>query len=469
MNSEREAIRALTGAKDHVFWLDTDEVPAFEPPLGVHRDVDLAIVGGGFLGLWSAVLAKERFPDWEIVVLEAGRVGFGASGRNGGFVDASLTHGLENGVARWPEEMEELERLGGDNLEALGDFVVDHGIDCDFTFSGAIDFATEPWQLDGAEEYADLARKYGHQIEVLDRAQAQAIVHSPTYEGGLLTRNRTALVDPAQLAWGLARVATSLGVKIHEGTMVQGVHSRGGMIDVTTPQSGSLRAAKVILATNAFPSLLPGVRNFVIPVYDYVLMTEPLSAEQLAEVGWSGREGLSDLGNLFHYYRLTRDNRILWGGYDAIYHFGSRVSSAYRRRASTHLMLARHFFDTFPMLEGVRFSHAWGGAIDTSSRFAMFFGSRHQGKVQYALGFTGLGVGATRFAAKVLCARLEPKDSPYEHLALVRTKPIPFPPEPLRSAAVALTRRSLMHADAHGGQRNRWLRTLDRFGVGFDS
>ncbi|WP_298384862.1 FAD-binding oxidoreductase [Ferrimicrobium sp.] len=469
MDSQQEAIRSLAGVRDNAFWLDTDEIPSFRPSLGHHVDVDLAVVGAGFLGLWTAILAKQRFPTWEVALVDAGRVGFGASGRNGGFVDASLTHGLENGLRRWPDEMQELERLGGDNLQAISEFVVDHQIECDLNFSGAIEVATESWHLDGLEEFAQSARRFGHEVEVLDQQHAQELIHSPRFLGGLLTKNRTALVNPAKLAWGLARVASSLGVTIYEGTMVTGVQARGGMIDLSTPQSGSLRAAKVVLATNAFPPLIPGVRSFVVPVYDYVLMTEPLTASQLEAIGWSGRHGLSDLGNLFHYSRLTHDNRILWGGYDAIYHFGSRVSSAYRLRRETHLLLARHFFDTFPMLAGVRFSHAWGGAIDTSTRFSMFFGSRYQGKVHYALGFTGLGVGATRFAAQVLCGRLEPRDTPFERLGLVRTKPVPFPPEPLRSLSIAVTRRSLMWADSHEGHRNRWLRTLDHFGIGFDS
>ncbi|KJE77836.1 NAD(P)/FAD-dependent oxidoreductase [Ferrimicrobium acidiphilum] len=469
MDVEREAIRSLVAARDGVYWLAEGVVPVFGSPLSDHQDVDLVIVGAGFLGLWSAILIKERFPEWEIVVVDGGRVGFGASGRNGGFVDASLTHGLENGLGRWPEDIEELERLGGDNLTALAEFIERHSIDCDFERSGSLDIATERWQLDGLEKYAETARRYGHDAGVLDRNGVQELVRSPLYQGGLWTTNRTALVNPARLAWGLARVAIELGVTIHEGTVVTSVHDVGGMVEVDTAQSGSLRAAKVILATNAFPPLLSGVASFIVPVYDYVLMTEPLSSSQLEEIGWRGRQGLSDLGNLFHYYRLTSDNRILWGGYDAIYHYGSRVSTAYRLRSKTHLMLARHFFETFPMLEGIRFTHAWGGAIDTSTRFSMFFGSRYQGKVHYALGFTGLGVGATRFAAQVLCARMEPKMSPFDHLGLVRTKPMPFPPEPLRSLAVAATRRSLMRADTHGGHRNLWLRTLDRLGVGFDS
>ena len=157
-----------------------------------------------------------------------------------------------------------------------------------------------------------------------------------------------------------------------------------------------------MLATNVFPSLLKRNRLMTVPVYDYVLMTEPLSAEQLASIGWSGRQGLGDSANQFHYYRLTRDNRILFGGYDAIYHYGGRVRERYENRPETFRRLAAHFFTTFPQLEGVTFTHRWAGAIDTCSRFCAFFGTARGGTVAYATGYTGLGVAATHFGAQVM-------------------------------------------------------------------
>ncbi len=225
----------------------------------------------------------------------------------------------------------------------------------------------------------------------------------------------------------------------------------------------------MVLGTNAFPSLLRRLRLMTVPVYDYVLMTEPLSAEQRASIGWAHRQGVGDASNMFHYYRLTRDDRILWGGYDAVYHYGSRVDRSLEQSGRTHALLAEQFFDTFPQLEGLRFSHRWAGVIDTCTRFTAFFGTAYDGRVAYAQGYTGLGVGSTRFGADVALDLLSGQETERTRLAMVREKPLPFPPEPFRYAGVSLTRWSLARADASGGRRNLWLRSLDRVGLGFDS
>jgi glycine/D-amino acid oxidase-like deaminating enzyme len=198
-------------------------------------------------------------------------------------------------------------------------------------------------------------------------------------------------------------------------------------------------------------------------------MTEPLSADQLASIGWKNRQGLGDSANQFHYFRLSADNRILWGGYDAIYPYGGRVRAEYDDRPETYAKLAEHFFTCFPQLEGLNFSHAWGGAIDTCSRFSAFFGTAHQGKVAYAAGFTGLGVGATRFGADVMLDLLAGERTERTELEMVRKKPLPFPPEPFAWTGIALTKWSLARADNNGGRRNLWLKTMDKLGLGFDS
>jgi glycine/D-amino acid oxidase-like deaminating enzyme len=193
-----------------------------------------------------------------------------------------------------------------------------------------------------------------------------------------------------------------------------------------------------------------------------------MTPAQRASVGWAGRQGVGDASNLFHYYRLTRDDRVLWGGYDAVYHYGSRIDRSLEQGV-THDLLARQFFTTFPQLEGLRFTHRWAGVIDTCTRFTAFFGTAYGGRVAYALGYTGLGVGATRFGADVALDLLGGRETERTRLAMVRGRPLPFPPEPLRSAGVQLTRWSLARADARGGRRNLWLRALDRVGLGFDS
>jgi glycine/D-amino acid oxidase-like deaminating enzyme len=223
----------------------------------------------------------------------------------------------------------------------------------------------------------------------------------------------------------------------------------------------------VALATNVFPSLLRRTRLLTVPVYDYVLMTEPLTAEQLRSVGWAHRQGLGDLANQFHYSRLTADDRILLGGYDAIHQ--RRVDPAHEERSASYRRLAAHFLTTFPQLEEVRFSHRWAGAIDTSTRFAAFHGLAARGRVAYAAGFTGLGVGATRFAAEVMLDRLSGRETERTRLEMVRRKPLPFPPSPVADVGIELTRRSLDAADHRQGRRNLFLRALDRAGLGFDS
>jgi glycine/D-amino acid oxidase-like deaminating enzyme len=456
---------SLADASVTPYWLDRPDRPAPRPPLDAHSTTDLCVVGGGYSGLWTALLAKERDPEREVVLLEANRIGWAASGRNGGFCAASLTHGRANGVERWPAEIDTLEKLGRANLDAIEETVARYRIDCDFERPGAITVATEQHQVGWLHEMA--AASAGSRF--LDRDAIRAEVDSPTFLGGLLEPDDTALVDPARLAWGLAAAAESLGVRIHEQAHVARLSRTSGGVEVRTSDGPVVRARRVALGTNAFRSLVRRVRLHTVPVYDYALMTEPLSAEQRDSIGWRGRQGLDDMTNQFHYFRLTSDDRILWGGYDAIYHFGRHVRPEYDQRAATFDLLARQFFETFPQLEGLRFSHRWGGAIDTCTRFCAFFGRAYAGRAAYALGYTGLGVGATRFGADVMLDLLDGIDSERTRLDMVRTKPLPFPPEPFAWAGIELTRRSLAEADRRQGRRNLWLRALDKAGLGFDS
>jgi glycine/D-amino acid oxidase-like deaminating enzyme len=460
---------SLADAAPEPFWLDSPLRPTAEPPLVADTSCDLAVVGGGYTGLWTALLAKEAEPSRDVLLVEGRRIGWAASGRNGGFCAASLTHGIANGTDRFPDEMPTLDRLGRENLDAIEATVKQYGIDCGFERTGELDVAVEPHQVDWLHEDVEAARMLGHDCVWLDRDAVRAEVDSPTYLAGAWHRDRTALVDPARLAWGLRDACLRLGVRIAENTEVSAVDKDGAGARLCCNSGGTVRARRVALGTNAFPPLLRRLRPFTVPVYDYALVTESLSAEQRTAIGWRNRQGVGDAGNQFHYYRLTDDDRILWGGYDAIYHWGNGLRDELDQRPETFELLAAQFFATFPQLDGLRFTHTWGGAIDTSTRFFAFQGTALDGRVAYSLGYTGLGVGASRFGARVMLDLLDGVPSELASLRAVRSRPIPFPPEPVRYAGIQLTRRALAKADRNGGKRGPWLRTLDKLGMGFDS
>ncbi|MBP6684804.1 MAG: FAD-dependent oxidoreductase [Leucobacter sp.] len=455
---------SLADTKHGVFWLeDVADTAVAYPKLDGSVTVDDAVVGGGYAGLWTAIKLKQEHPERRVILLEAVKIGWAASGRNGGFCEASISHGEPNAEARWPDETGTLRRIGYENLDAMEQFITEHELDVDWERTGQLSVANHEYQVDWVGESPD------PHVVALSEAEVRARVNSPTFLAGEFSPRENANLHPAKLAVELAKFAAKIGVEIHEGTPVDRLEGRDDEPILLETKRGTVTAERVALCTNVFPSLLKRYRFHTVPVYDYVLMTEPLSDAQLASIGWDGREGLADMANQFHYSRLTADNRILWGGYDAVYHVGGRIKREYEDRMESHRKLASHFFTTFPQLAGLKFTHRWAGVIDTSTRFCAFFGQAHGGRVQYVSGFTGLGVGATHFAADVIVDRLEGRVTERTELEMVRSIPLPFPPEPVASIGINLTRWSLDRADHNRGKRNVILKTLDAVGLGFDS
>jgi glycine/D-amino acid oxidase-like deaminating enzyme len=470
--TDMDRATAFADATPLSFWLDDKAAPEPALPLVGPTTADLVVVGGGYTGLWAAWMAKADDPSADVVVLEGDRCGWAASGRNGGFCAASITHGLGNGVERFPDEVHTLERLGRENLDAIEATVGAEGIGCDFERTGELDVATEPHQVGWLREAGAQAREHGAEPVFLDRDELQADIRSPTFLAGLWDPDSCALVNPARLAWGLRAACERAGVRIFEHSPVDGLEPAGpgrSAPMVVRTAHGRVTAAKVVLATNASPSPVKRLRKYIVPVYDYVLMTEPLTPTQTEAVGWKRRQGIGTMGNQFLYYRRTADDRILFGGYDAIYHYGNAMGPSLEQRPASFTVLSTLFARTFPALEDVRFTHSWSGAIDTCSRFCAFFDRSFDGRVASAAGYTGLGVGASRFGARVALDLVSGTETELTRLRFVQTKPIPFPPEPVRSIGINLTRWSLARADAHQGQRNLWLRALDAVGLGFDS
>ncbi len=451
------------------YWLAASDAPPQRPAIAGNVTADVVIVGGGFTGLWTAIALTDTDPDLRVVVLEAASVGYGASGRNGGFCSASLTHGLANGILHFPDELAVLEREGIDNLAALVDFTRTEGIDCDLEETGILDVADKRHQVDEFRAWVDEAAEWGEELVFLDRDEIQAEVHSPLWQAGLYRPpGRDVILDPAKLVRGLARVAERRGVAIHEGSRVTSVARRAGRVEVRTADA-TLTADHVVVATSAYSGWLKRLSAHFVPVYDYVLVSEPMTQEQRDSIGWKRRQGMSDGNNQFHYFRLTADDRILWGGYDAIYYFNNGVGPELDRRPETFARLEQQFRAAFPQLADLRFPYRWGGAIDTTSRFTVTFGQALGGRLTYALGYTGLGVGASRWAGGIVRDFILRPESELLKLRFVQSRPIPFPPEPLRYATVQAVRWELDRADRNEGRRGVLLRTLDALGIGFDS
>ena len=458
---------AFADAEPRPYWPQTLAPREPHVPLEHVIECDLCIVGGGYTGLWAALYAKQLAPEREVVILEATRCGAGASSRNGGFLNYSLTHGIENGRVRFPGEIQAIERLAMRSYNELCADLEHYAIEAEFEPTGELDVALSPGQLDDLEEGARVLEEFGQRAELLDKDALQAEVHSPLYLGGVWQQSGAAIVNPAKLADGLRHAALNSGVQIFEHSRVRKLRRSRNGVDAIT-DAGVVHAAKALIATSAYEPLVPAIGRFIAPVYDYALMTEPLSTAQLDSIGWRHRQGIGDSGNQFHYYRLSADNRILWGGYDAVYRYGGPVRPDLDDHEPTFARLSQNLFTNFPQLEGLRFTHRWGGAIDTCSRFSVFFGRALGGRAAYAMGYTGLGVGASRFGGRTGLDLLDGRSTEATALEFVRRRPVPFPPEPLRSAVIGLTRNRIAAAD-RSGQRGLWLRTLDRLGLGFDS
>jgi glycine/D-amino acid oxidase-like deaminating enzyme len=464
-------LAALKDSKYCPLWHDQDLRPEILPALSANEKCELLIVGGGFTGLWAALQAKERQPDADIILIEKTFIADGASGRNGGFLSSSLAHGESNTDYFFPGEADQLYHLGQQNMSELIDTLERYQIDARYENVGDIQVATNPGSVDALKVEYESLKQDGKDVVWFDQAEIRAQVNSPTYLAGLWYREgQDGIVDPARLCWGIRDVILKLGVRIFESTCLDKVTPVGPESMESRCGDYIIRSDKVLMATNAFTSPLAKIRRSVIPVWDYQLATEPLTEEQLESIGWhKTRHAMENHANMFHYYRMTQDNRITWGGGGAVrYYFNSNTHAECADIPERFEQLSREFFETFPQLEGVKFSHRWSGIIATSTRFCMVPGNTFNGRVAWAVGYTGLGVGASRFGARIAIEMLGYQPSDILKMKFVTRKPMSWAPEPLRWIGVILTQRALVKADANNGKRGLWLKLLDSLNMGFN-
>ena len=467
----QQHLEALKDAKACPLWHDPEVMPEVLPSLATDEKCELLIVGGGFTGLWAAIQAKERKPDADIILIEQTFIGDGASGRCGGFLGTSLAHGETNTEHRFSGEADRLEELGTQNMKELLDTLEQYNIDARYEKTGRMEVAPDPQSAVEMHSEYQQAKAKGEDVVWFDKDALQEQVNSPTFFAGLWHREgQDGVVDPARLCWGLKKVLLNQpGVRIFEGTRLLGIEAVGKEGMRANCEGGVINSHKILMATNAFTSSIGKIRRSVIPVWDYQIATEPLTAEQLESIAWGrSRQALSDHKNMFHYFRLTTDNRITYGGGAAVrYYFNRGIDEKLADVPDLYEQLAGEFFETFPQLGDVKFSHKWGGIIATSTRFCMVPGVAYDGRLAWSVGYTGHGVSASRFGARIGIELLGYKPSDILEMQFVTRKALSWAPEPFRWLGVTFTQNALVKADKNGGKRGLWLRFLDMLGLGF--
>ncbi len=465
-------VEALRDAAVRPVWHDPDVMPEPLAPLTSEEKCELLIAGGGFTGLWAAMQAKERKPDLDIILIEQTFIGDGASGRCGGFLSSTLAHSETNTEHRFPDEAERLDELGIQNLQELLETLERYHIDARYEKAGRMSVALDPESAERMQAKYQEAIAKGEDVVWFDKDAVREQANSPTFFAGMLKRaGQDGVIDPARLCWGLKEVLVNqLGVRIFEGTKLLGVESVGKEAMRANCESGVIHSDKVLLATNAYTSTIGRIRRSVIPVWDYQIATEPLTDEQLDRIAWgkASRHALSDYTNMFHYFRLTKDNRITWGGGGAVrYYFNNGIGKKFMDATACYEQLAREFFEMFPQLDDVNFSNKWGGIIATSTRFCMVPGVAYNGRLSWSVGYTGHGVGASRFGARIGIELLGYEPTDVIRMQFVTRKSLPWAPEPFRWLGVRFTQNALIKADNNGGKRGLWLKFLDMLGLGF--
>lgn len=456
------AENALKNVKFMPFWLDSSAAPDAEPPLKEDINVDLLIVGGGFTGLWAAIQAKEAAPERTVAVIESGQIAHGASGRPGAIISTSVMHGLSNAVRVFPDDIEELERLGHENIDAFLAALERYDIDCDFEFGGEMTVGVGEGSTDILEEEYAVNKKYGHDVVLMDKAATQAEVNSPVFEGAVWSKKRSGTLHPGKLAWGLKRAVKKLGVALYENTPLKSAKDRGATVDVATP-SATVTARKVLLATNAFAAGHRRIKQRVVLVRDRIIASQPLSPEQLGRIGWKNRQGIYDTRTQMNYMRLTKDNRIIFGGRLGYYYAGN-PDPAKDKTTTPYVRLAEAFVRTFPQLSDIIFSHAWSGPIALTNRMAVHFQHYFGGKMIYAGGYSGFGVTASRFGARIGLAIVDQQDIPEVKMAFARSEPGYIPPEPFRWFGATVTLYAMDTVSEKGGWRGPWMRFVEKLG-----
>ena len=457
----------MTSTGSTSLWHDTlpdAERTGRRPALDGDTDADVVIVGGGYTGLWTAYSLLQHDAQRRVVVLEAEHVGFGASGRNGGWCSALLPMGHDAIAAvAGSAEAVRFQRTMFQTVDDVQRVVAAEAIDCGFHKGGWVDLARSDLQWRRARSHVEHLRSLGYGDDdhrLLDASEAAALANATEVRGAVFTPH-CAAVHPARLVRGLARAVERLGGIIHEGTRATDL--RPGFAVTTT---GSVRARAVVRATEAFTAQLPGQRRTVAPIHSLMLSTEPLPDEVWASIGLHERPTFSDGRHMVIYGQRTADGRLAFGGRGAPYHFASSVAARHDSNPSVHAALHRTLRELFPQIGDAAITHRWGGAIAAARDWWSSISLDPRTGLAHAGGYVGDGVGTSNLAGRTLADLIDGRTTDLTTLPWVHHRSRRWEPEPFRwvgiNSMVRLTESVDRHEARAGTEATRRTRLLDR-------
>ncbi|MGH2380863.1 MAG: NAD(P)/FAD-dependent oxidoreductase [Candidatus Limnocylindria bacterium] len=458
MTEHTDAARLPAPGARRSWWLrealEAEGQPMAAAPLGGAVECDVAIVGGGYTGMWTAYDLTERAPGVRIVMLEQDICGGGPSGRNGGFVHAWWDQLPLLVDLHGPDRALEMARASETAVSQIGAFCSRHGVDAWFVQAGYLQASASPAQDGDWDRAVAVCRELGagDAYQPVSEAEVQARCASPRFRSGVLMPSG-ATVQPALLARGLRRVLLERGVIIHEGTRVQRLEP-GDPVRLETDGGGEVRAPQVVLGINAWAAGWPGFRTRLMTWGSYIVLTEPIP-DRLEELRWTGGEAVTDSRFTIHYFRTTRDGRIAFGAGVGAAGYGGAIGRRFTDDRGAVSRAAAGLRHLFPMLADVRIEDAWGGPIDISSDRLPAIGSLHGGRVHFAHGYSGNGVGPSRLAGRILAAIVDGGTDPIARLPIVGARARRFPPEPFRYVGARMIREALVRKDEAEDQSRR--------------
>lgn len=434
------------------YWLETcgDNL---EPRTQLNESIytDVAILGAGFTGLWTAYYLSLQYPSLNIVILEKEITGYGASGRNGGWCSPKFSVTPGTAIKRYGlETARNLQLAMLDSVYEVERVIRKEDIDADWALSGSLQIALGGYGTPTLEKSMETYRKLGLEdhFQLMDKDQTEDRIRIRGAEGSLFTKP-SAVLNPGKLVRQLTKVLEKRGVKIYEQTEVTNIIQGNIKKDAKlVTRNGSVTAKHaVVLAGEAYMTQMPQFRRHLVPMYSLITITEPLNEEQWAAIGWEGRETIGSTRLSIDYLQKTADGRILFGGRGQPYRFASKVSSSLDYHEKTHNLLKNRLIQWFPALKGIRFTHDWGGPVGITRDWTPNFLYNRQTKVASAWGFAGQGVSTTNLAGRVLSDLLLGKNSSLTTLPMVQHQSKKWEPEPFRWAGVRFVQSSLGRID----------------------